>query len=129
MSLILRNASQSDFDRYFHDPPVTSYESHEDWVLQWWKANEFNYNMVVCAARDLLAIPGAEVDIERLFSQGRDILGIRRLALGGDTMRMVMLMRSFYNDIDKQIQERTKAVRTEHAAMYGVSLEKRYASG
>jgi hypothetical protein len=59
--------------------------------------------MVVYIARDLFAIPGTEVDIKRLFSERRDILGIRRFALGRDTMKIVMLIRSFYDNIDKQI--------------------------
>jgi hypothetical protein len=29
------------------------------------------------AARDYLVIPVAEVDVKRLFSDGRDILGVR----------------------------------------------------
>jgi len=77
---------------------VTAYEPCEDWVLKWWKANAFHYQQVAVAARDLLAIPYAKVDVERLFSKGRDILGIRRMALGTDTMRMVMLMRSHLSD-------------------------------
>jgi hypothetical protein len=45
------------------------------------------------AAREFLAIPASEVSVERLFSAGRDFLGIRRLSLGADTMRMLMLMK------------------------------------
>jgi hypothetical protein len=33
-------------------------------------------------ARDYLPIPGAEVDVERLFNVTRDILGLRRTSLG-----------------------------------------------
>ena len=33
---------------------------------------------MAAAARDYLAIPASEVDIERLFSIRRDILGVRR---------------------------------------------------
>ena len=47
------------------------FENDQDWTLQWWKANSINYPDPARAARDLLAIPSAEVDVERLFSEGR----------------------------------------------------------
>ena len=46
---------------------------------------------MAAAARDYLAVPGLEVDIERLFSDGRDVLGIRRFALKGSTLRDLMI--------------------------------------
>ena len=76
----------SNIERYFKDPPITNFEPCEDWVLKWWKANEFQYKGMASAARDLLAVPGAEVNVERLFSGGRDVLGIRHMALGADSM-------------------------------------------
>ena len=45
------------------------------------------------AARDYLAIPSSEADIERLFSLGRDILGIQRFSMGMDTMRALVLLK------------------------------------
>jgi hypothetical protein len=48
------------------------------------------------AARDLLAIPGAEVDFERLFCGGRDLLGICRYVLKGETMRVLTLLKCFF---------------------------------
>jgi hypothetical protein len=45
------------------------------------------------AARDYLVIPAAEVDIERLFSDGRDILGVCRWALQGKTIRALQLLK------------------------------------
>ena len=48
------------------------------------------------AARDYLAIPAAEVAVERLFSRGRDLLVLRRHSLNGETMRKVMLLRDIY---------------------------------
>jgi hypothetical protein len=77
---------------------------------------------VAVAARDLLAIPCAEVDVERLFSKGRDILGIRRMALSADTMKIVMLLRSHFNQIDKEKADIAKAKQAEYAARYGVCL-------
>jgi hypothetical protein len=38
------------------------------------------------AARDFLAIPASEVAVERSFSIRRDLLGVRRHLMNGDTM-------------------------------------------
>ena len=45
-------------------------------------------------ARDYLAIPAGEVDVERLFSTGRDLIGIRRCSLSIETMRALMILKS-----------------------------------
>ena len=45
------------------------------------------------AACDYFAIPSSEADIERLFSLGRDILGIRRFSMGMDTVRILILIK------------------------------------
>ena len=69
------------------------------------------YKQVAVAARDLLAIPAAEVDVERLFSQGRDVLGIRRMGLDSETMRMIMLLKAHFDQMDKRewrLQRRNK---------------------
>ena len=46
---------------------------------------------MVRVARDYLAIPGSEVDVEALFSLGRDIYSIRRWSLSCDTVRCLMI--------------------------------------
>jgi hypothetical protein len=48
------------------------------------------------AAQDILAIPGSEVDVERLFYRGRDLLGIYRFGLKGKTMRILTLLKSYF---------------------------------
>jgi hypothetical protein len=45
-------------------------------------------------ARDYLAIPAGEVDVERLFSAGRDLIGIRRYSLSIETIRALMILKS-----------------------------------
>jgi hypothetical protein len=69
---------------------------------------------VAYAARDLLAIPGVEVDVERLFSAGRDILGIRRMALGSDTIRMVRIIKSWWDDMDNAMKAIAIVKQAEH---------------
>jgi hypothetical protein len=53
------------------------------------------------AARGYLVIPASEVDIERLFSLGRDILGIRRFLMSMSTLRTLILLRDALNDVEK----------------------------
>jgi hypothetical protein len=69
---------------------------HADWLLNWWKANAFTFPLMAQAAMDLLAVPGSEVDMERLFCSGRDLLGIRRLHMSGETMRMVTILKAWF---------------------------------
>lgn len=91
----------SDIDKYLDSPPV-SWSHHmigdadEEWVLKWWRANEFNFPLMAKAARDYLSIPSAEVGIEREFSNARDMLGLRRHCLNAETMRWLMLLRERY---------------------------------
>jgi hypothetical protein len=54
---------------------------------------------MVEAARALLAAPGSEVDVERLFSGGRDLLGIRRYALKGESMRLLTLLKAYFERV------------------------------
>ena len=49
-------------------PPV-------QWVLDWWAAHKHEYPLMFVVARDYLPIPGAEVDVKRLFNIRREILG------------------------------------------------------
>jgi hypothetical protein len=46
------------------------------------------------ATRDLLVVPRAEVDVERLFRGGTDLLGLRRFILHARTMRWLVLLRA-----------------------------------
>lgn len=54
---------------------------------------------MAAAARALLAILGLEVDIERLFSGGRDLLGICRYSLKGESMRILTLLKAYFERI------------------------------
>jgi hypothetical protein len=47
---------------------------------------------MAAAARDYLAIPASEASIERKFSSGRYLLGIRRFSMKSETMTMLILM-------------------------------------
>jgi hypothetical protein len=49
-------------------------------------------------ARRYISIPASEVGVERLFSRGRDLLGLRRFALQPGTIRMLTILKAFYGD-------------------------------
>ncbi len=44
-------------------------------------------------ARDYLPIPGAEVDVERLFNIAKQILGLRRGSMAAETLRALILVK------------------------------------
>jgi hypothetical protein len=88
---------ESDIDRYFDHPLAQIDEGVTDdqnWLFDWWKAHKTEYPRMAAAARDYLAIPASEVSYERLFSTGRDMIGLRRHSLKASTMRQLALLRN-----------------------------------
>jgi hypothetical protein len=87
----------SDIDQYFDSPRLEANDMEDPtWLCDWWRAHRRDYPRMAAAARDYLAIPASEVSVERLFSSGRDILGVRRSSMKGETMRMLMLLDDLY---------------------------------
>jgi hypothetical protein len=91
------SAPMSDVDQYFDSQPVpwqnTNKKSDFDWVLHWWRIHKSEYPIMSQIARDYLAIQASEVCVERVFSEGRDLLAVRRHALRPESMRVQMLLR------------------------------------
>lgn len=89
--------TDDDIDRYINIPGVNFIlnkgENQAQWVLNWWAANKQEYPRMFAIARDYLAIPGAEVDVERLFNMAREILGLRRTAMTSETLRTLILLK------------------------------------
>ena len=88
----------SDIDRYLNSPVITidtRQEYHDDWIFTWWRSHAEEFPQILMA-RDFLAIPMAPTRVERLFSSGRDLVGLRRHCLQADTMRMLVLLRNVY---------------------------------
>jgi hAT family protein len=90
--------SVPDIDRYF-DSPVVEWDREDDpnWLLKWWKANQELYPLMSRVARDYLAVQSSEVSVERLFSKGRDMIGLRRHSLSPETMKAIMVSRDAYH--------------------------------
>ena len=89
--------SVNDIDKYIDsDPIMFAFDKNIDqtkWLRNQQAANRWQFPLIAKAARDYLAIPPSEVDIERLFSEGRDIIGVRRWALDGDTISILMKLK------------------------------------
>jgi hypothetical protein len=91
------NVAQSDIDKYFDTPTISTgfdiSQSQSEFIRNWWKANMLEYSCMAKVAQDHLAIPAAEVDIERLFNGGRDVLGIRRFSMKGKTLGTLLRLK------------------------------------
>ncbi|KAJ3517257.1 hypothetical protein NLJ89_g623 [Agrocybe chaxingu] len=62
--------------------------------LEWWHARRESFPNLYRLARDVLCIPGSAVAVERVFSGGRDVIGIRRASLHAQTIRSLMLVKA-----------------------------------
>ncbi|KAI1828929.1 hypothetical protein CBS147337_10262 [Penicillium roqueforti] len=88
----------SDIDRYFDSARAeVSDMEDQNWLCDWWKVHKKEYPRMAAAARDYLAIPASEVSVERLFNKGRDVLGVRRFSMKGETLRILMLLDNVHN--------------------------------
>jgi hypothetical protein len=84
----------SDIDRYLDFPTIDGDGIEDaDWVLNWWRDHEKEYPIMSQVARDYLPIQAAEVDVERLFSGGRDLVGLQRHSLSDETMKVLMILK------------------------------------
>ena len=65
-------------------------------VLLWWKVHETEYPHLATMARDYLAVSATSVPVERIFSEGADLISAKRCRLGTDTIRACMCLRSWW---------------------------------
>jgi len=84
----------SDLDAYLTSGIVTGQSGSMNWVLNWWRDHQVEYKMMASVARAVLAIPCGSVSVERLFNGGKDMIGLRRYSLRGETFRILMLLNS-----------------------------------
>jgi hypothetical protein len=82
------NVEVDEINKWFDSPPIREQvpenitaEQDTQWLIAWWRTNRFKYPRMAKIARQYLSIPASEVRVERLFSRGRDLLGLRRYAL------------------------------------------------
>ena len=91
---VIKKPAGSDIDDYFTTSRIVFEKLSGDptWLIKWWYTYYNDMPQMAAAARDYLAIPVSEVAVERLFSQARDLLAIRRYSMNSETMRMLMLL-------------------------------------
>jgi hypothetical protein len=94
------NVAEPDIDQYFGTPTISTgfdiSQSQTEFIRSWWKANRLEFSCTAKVAQDRLAIPAAEVDVERLFNDGRDVLGIRRFSMKGKTLGALIRLKEGY---------------------------------
>jgi hAT family C-terminal dimerisation region len=85
---VVINVEVDEIDKWFDSPPIRervpenmTAEQDTQWLMAWWRTNRFKYPRMAKITRRYLFIPVSEVRVERLFSRGHDLLGLRRYAL------------------------------------------------
>jgi hypothetical protein len=76
---------EEEFEQFSMDPNATC-KGTED-PLSFWAMNRKRYPRLSLVAKNILSCPGASVAVERVFNIGRDVISLRRSALGPDTAR------------------------------------------
>lgn len=71
-------------------------------ILEWWRSQETIYPRLAQVAKDVLAIPIAEVGVERVFNTSKDVIGDRRHRLKARTVQQLMVLKDAisYEDDD-----------------------------
>jgi len=68
---------------------------YETNILECWKVNARRFPNLARMARDILAVQGGSVGVERVFSMARDVIPYRRSRLQSSTIRSSMLVKSY----------------------------------
>ncbi|CAG8553107.1 24056_t:CDS:2 [Cetraspora pellucida] len=58
--------------------------------------HEFEYPRLAMMARDYHAINATSVPVERIFSEGADLIDVKRSCLRADTIRSYMCLNSWW---------------------------------
>jgi hAT family protein len=94
-----------EIDQWLSSPPIQEQipknltaEEDAQWLFAWWRTNRYRYPRMARIARRYLSIPASKVGVERLFSRGRDLLGLRRYTLYPGTMKMLTILKASYSD-------------------------------
>ncbi|KAF5332392.1 hypothetical protein D9758_017370 [Tetrapyrgos nigripes] len=88
-SLSATETADEEYARYLRDQTIISVD-----CLPFWKMSCQSYPRLAAYARDVLAIPGSSVSVERVLSVGRDLIGLHRHSLSAETSSELMIHRS-----------------------------------
>ncbi|KAF5338577.1 hypothetical protein D9758_016974 [Tetrapyrgos nigripes] len=81
--------AEEEYARYLGDRTTNNVD-----CLAFWKTSGKFYPRLAAYARDVLAIPGSSVAVERVLSVGRDLIGLHRHSLSAETSSELMIHRS-----------------------------------
>jgi hypothetical protein len=70
-------------------------------------SKQYDYPIVACIARDYLAIPATSAPAECVFNQGGDIITKKRNRLTGDSIRMIVCLKSWGVFADEEAEDST----------------------
>ncbi|KAK8938650.1 hypothetical protein KSP39_PZI010880 [Platanthera zijinensis] len=85
------STAADELTQYIFEPPTPIATD----VLEWWKMNGSRYPRLSAMARDYLAVQGASVDPEELFSSNGDELRRQQFCLSYGNMRAIMCINSW----------------------------------
>lgn len=80
-----------ELEEYLREPP----EDASICPLAYWKNKMSIWPRLTCMASDYLAVMASSASSERVFSAGRDLLGITRFNMKPNTMEACILLRSW----------------------------------
>ncbi|EMD63973.1 hypothetical protein COCSADRAFT_50538, partial [Bipolaris sorokiniana ND90Pr] len=58
-----------------------------------WRVNSSTYPHLAKVAKDILAVPIAQVGVERVFNIAKDTIGDRRHRLSAQTIQQIMVLK------------------------------------
>ena len=98
-----RQTEQNESIEYIDSPPEIDFGEksnsgdlfYEPDILKFWKNNAGRYPNLCRMARDILAVQGGSVGVERMFSMGRDVIPYRRNRLERVSIRATMIVKSY----------------------------------
>ena len=99
-----RPVERSESLEYIDSPNEIDYQLdskdplYEPDVVGFWKDNTGRFPNLSRMARDILAVQGGSVGVERVFSMGRDVIPYRRNRLENKSMRATMIVKSYLRE-------------------------------
>ncbi len=85
-----------EIDKYIQIPQ----ENTEMDPIEWWKTHESSFPCLSKFALDILCITATSVPSEQIFSKAGIIITKRRSRLSDNSIRSVMCLNSFYNNLN-----------------------------
>ncbi|KAF7371504.1 HAT family dimerization protein [Mycena venus] len=74
-----RGRTQTELEVFFSG--IYPMAEDDDNILAWWKAHAIHFPILSCIARDVLAIPGVSIAVERLFSSSKHTMSDARSSM------------------------------------------------